>query len=47
MAVKNKGPEVVGADPLKVTPQPNQDASAGHVGVSVFESRVVQEIGTH
>lgn len=47
MAVKNQGPEKVGADPLKVTPQPHQDAMQARTGANTFEGRVVQEIGTH
>lgn len=47
MAVKNKGPENVGPDPLHSPTPPHQDAMQARTGANAFEGRVVQEIGSH
>lgn len=49
MAVKNAPPYTVAVSQLesRVPVKAHQDATVGHVGASTFESRVVQETGTH
>lgn len=49
MAVKNAPTIIVAVDTLntRVTVPPAKDALTSRTGASTFESRVVQETGTH